>query len=442
VASEKPAGWSDQEWAGLQRNRAAWMQEQTAGGASSGSGVDPLGATQPGTAPVDPLGATQVGGLGSAPGASAASAHAPASAPGAPAPRNAGLQTPGVSWPEGVPRVPGGPGEGANGYSGSTIDPRQRPDDHAGRDVMMYGVFGAAAMRVARGIQEGPPEHVERVNPQYPPPPGTPEQLEQAQNDISDILARRAAQEQAAAHNAHQVTVVEQQGAHLDQHDARLATSQSAVQAHNANVQRKQQANTQKQPKTTQAKSKVEEYADRKAGIEALKAPLGIWKSATGAVMGADWLPHDVTASLRGMNSDAGRFEKQLTALDVQMTQQIAASAEQTAQGLAEQATLGTVAQQAQGSTSQLDTAKTSMDQLKQSNTQKGQLAQQGQAQAQQRSAQLGAAAAQRQQQHDNLAARLQAWATAHRAARMTALEETQTHLREQHMTIRKVREH
>ena len=82
------------------------------------------------------------------------------------------------------------------------------------------------------------------------------------------------------------------------------------------------------------------------------------------------------------------------------------------------------------------------MDQLKQSNTQKGQLAQQGQAQAQQRSAQLGAAAAQRQQQHDNLAARLQAWATAHRAARMTALAETQTHLREQHMTIRKVREH
>ena len=263
----------------------------------------------------------------------------------------------------------------------------------------------------------------------------------QAQRDIDDILARRAMQEQLAAHNHQQATVAQQHGAALTEHDAHLGGGVSAVQAHQAAVARKQQANQKQQADQASAKGSVEQYADRKAGLEALRAPLGVWRQATGVVMGADWLPDDVTAKMRQMNGDAERFERQLAALDAQMMRQIAAQGPAVAKLATDKSSIDAVGQQNAGAQQQMAGAKASLDATKQANSAQQTKANEAKNAATARSNQLANEASQKKAHHDSLAAQLVAWAEAHRAARTKALQDKKQMVEGQGLMVTSVRE-
>ena len=235
--------------------------------------------------------------------------------------------------------------------------------------------------------------------------------------------------------------MAQQQGATLNAQGQKVATGATAVQAHQQIVARKEQANQQQKQKQGEAKSQLEQYANRKAGLESLKAPLGVWKDATGAVMGAEWLPVDVRGKLGKMNADAVKFEGQLKKLDEQMNTQIAAQVPAAGKLQADQGAIQAVGQQTVKAGSDMTQAQQSLDTTVQANQQKETAAGAAKAQAQQRAAHLTTQAGEKKQQRDNLAAQLQSWAEAHKAARQKALADAQRRLNGSGYTVKEVRE-
>ena len=220
-----------------------------------------------------------------------------------------------------------------------------------------------------------------------------------------------------------------------------VATANNAVKAHADLVARRQQANADQKAKQGEVKGQLEQYADRKAALVALKNPLDLWQRATGAVMGAKWLPVSVANKFTKMNADAVRFNGQLTKLDTQMNQQIAAQLGATQKVAATGQTVAAVGQQNAQSSAQLGQADKSLQTAQQANAAKGTQAATAQATAEARSAQLAGAAAQRQAQHDSLAAQLAGWAEQHKAARQKAIDETKARMEAQGKRVTEVRE-
>jgi hypothetical protein len=346
--------------------------------------------------------------------------------------------------------IPGPLSAAGDAYSGSGVKPAPGEDKKKDEGMDWFGVRATwglvktgynAPGSFVRGVKGGLQAKVEPVNPKYPPPPGTKEQLMQAQRDIQSILGKRAAQEQAKAHNAAQKQIAATQGTELAKQNQQVATANNAVKAHADLVARRQQANADEKAKQGEVKGQLEQYADRKAALIALKNPLDLWRRATGAVMGAKWLPVSVANKFTKMNADAVRFNGQLTKLDASMNQQIAAQLGATQKVTAAGQTVAAVGQQNAQSSAQLGQADKSLQTAQQANAAKGTQAATAQAGAEARSAQLAGAAAQRQAQHDALAAQLTAWAEQHKAARQRAIDETKARLEAQGKRVTGVRE-
>jgi hypothetical protein len=357
---------------------------------------------------------------------------------------------PGGGTPSKPFTIPGPLSAAGDAYSGSGVKPAPGEDKKKDEGVDWFGVrttWGlvkggyAVPGNFVRGVKGGMQAQVEPVNPKYPPPPGTKEQLMQAQRDIESILGKRAAQEQAKAHNAAQKQIAATQGTELAKQNQQVANANNAVKAHADLVARRQQANADQKAKQGEVKGQLEQYADRKAALVALKNPLDLWQRATGAVMGAEWLPVSVANKFTKMNADAVRFNGQLTKLDTQMNQQIAAQLGATQKVAAAGQTVTAVGQQNAQSTAQLGQADQSLQTAQQANAAKGTQAATAQATAEARSAQLAGAAAQRQAQHDTLAAQLAGWAEQHKAARQKAIDETKARMEAQAKRVTGVRE-
>jgi hypothetical protein len=280
----------------------------------------------------------------------------------------------------------------------------------------------------------------ENVNPDYQPPPGTKAQLDQAQLDIKNILAKRAEQDSLAARNRDAEATANSQGASLSAAIDRTDQGKASVTAHQSAVDAKTAANKEQQDKQGQAKSQLEQYSDRKAGIEAVKGPLTGWQAATGAVMGASWLPEDVAAKLQKMNSDAANLNAQLTKADAKLVQQIAAQPQLAGQLAADQGAIQTARQQGAQADAAIDQGRQQLAATAASNDQTGAKAAQEATAAEGRSAALQAAAEQRRQEHDTLAAQLLKWAEEHKAARLEALQETQSKMESSGYKIKEVR--
>jgi hypothetical protein len=279
---------------------------------------------------------------------------------------------------------------------------------------------------------------VEKVNPKYANPPGTPAQLKAIQAEIENLLAGRAQAEQAEAkmmgHEAH--------------HQANLGPIQQAVhgtqggitatQAHQQAVAHTQQSNQEQQQRQGETKSKVESYADRAAGIAALELPLSAFQGFTHF---ASVLPGDIGASMLKMSADADHMQKAFAQMGAAMAQQNQGQPARQ-QELQEHATrIQSTGTQAKTSEDDLKKANQGAEALQKHNQKKVHEATAAKTQATTQKTQLTEASDKKQQQHDSLAQELQQWATAHKAARDAAIEETKKQGESQGKVVKEVKE-
>jgi hypothetical protein len=278
-----------------------------------------------------------------------------------------------------------------------------------------------------------PGEGVERVNPQYPPPPATPAQIVAIQNQIINLLTVRATAEQEAQREGDRVNrCVANQGP-IATTVADTAAGISAVQAHDAAVARREQLNAEQQQRQQESQKLTAGYPSRAAGFVALSVPLAVWERFTGL---ASHLPGEAGASMLRMNEEARKMQEAFAQMAAQMLGVDSAGPANAQQLESDQARLEATGEQAQSSDERLHTANAGAKGLQEANEAALAEAAERRDTATERTQVCADAATQREKQADTLAERLRAWAGLHAKARQRAIDETTERLRREGRTV------
>jgi hypothetical protein len=356
------------------------------------------------------------------PGAPAAATPAPAGAPGA-----APVAAPGSSAP--VP-APGATQEAHGNTSPSTarqigalflpqlFGPDGKPQSYAEKQAAFNAQFTA---------DNQPGEGVERISPNYPPPPATPAQIDAIQNEIVNLLAVRGAAEQEADRQQGRADqCVDNQGP-IQQTRRDTQSGISAAAAHDAAVARHQATNQQQQQRQQESQGIVSGYPSKVTGITALTLPLAAWEGFTSL---ASHLPGAAGDKMLQMNQDARQMQDAFAQMGAQMVgiDQGGPAREGALEGDAGR--LGATGQAAKASEQRLHTASEGAAGLQQANQAALTEANASRDASTSRADECSDAIDERQTKATTLAQQLQQWAQAHKAARDAAIAATEERLR------------
>jgi hypothetical protein len=274
---------------------------------------------------------------------------------------------------------------------------------------------------------------VERVNPDYPSPPGTPEQLSAIQDEIANLLAARAQAETAEATMDGEVQHHQSNQGPIQQAVQETAGAITAAQAHQQAVDRRKAANQEQQQRQQESQGLVAGYPSRAAGMTALTIPLGIFEGFTSY---ASELPGDFGQNMLRMNGDARHIQEAFAQMAVSMATQNDAQPARQQELSGDAGRLDGAAEQAVTSEQDLQTANDGAQGLEQANQSKIDEAVDSKNQCTAEKDELTTAADLKKQRAQTLTEQLQAWATAHKAARDAAIQATRERLTAQGMVV------
>jgi hypothetical protein len=362
-----------------------------------------------------------------APTATAAPADSPTATPVIPpvSPTPATLQQPSVPTPggSGPKQDPASPTAGTRARQlGALFAPQLFAGDGEGPTYAQR----QAAHRARFTADNQPGVGVERVNPNYPPPPATPAQIEAVQNEILNLLRVRAAAEQEAQLQAERANQCEANQAPIEQTVADAGAGLAAVRAHDEAVARRAAVNQEQQQRQQESQGLVAGYPGEAAGLTVLTAPLAAWAGFTSL---AAHLPGSAGESMLKMNDDANRLLLafgQMAGL-VDGAEGAGPANEQRLQD--DKSRLQGTAKSAERSDERLQTAQAGAQGLQQANEAALAEASERKATADERAGQCGDAASVREARAASLAQQLRVWAARHAQARQQAIAATSQRL-------------
>jgi hypothetical protein len=275
---------------------------------------------------------------------------------------------------------------------------------------------------------------VERVNPNYPEPPGTPQQIAAIQDQIVNLLAARAQAEQAETQMTAQEQRHQANQAPLEEAVQETAGAIPAAQAHQGAVARREQANLEQQQRQQEAQGLIAGYPSRAAGLAALSVPLAGFERFTRY---ASVLPGDVGRAMIRMNNDATKLQQAFAQMAATMVSQNEAQSARRQELQGDQEHLQQINEQAQTSEQDLQLANEGVEGLQQENERRLGQATEARVEAADQKAELDEAVSVRQQQTRDLAEQLRVWANEHKAAREAAIQVTRQRLQAQGYIVR-----
>jgi hypothetical protein len=326
--------------------------------------------------------------------------------------------------------APGGPQPGTESPSFATRA-------HQVGELFLPQVFGGggaaptyeqqqAAHREHFTADNQPAEGIERVNPEYPPPPATPAQITAIQNEIVNLLAVRAEAEREAENQSQRADQCEENQAPIEQTVQDSAAGISAVQEHDAAIARHEAVNQEQQQRQQESQGLTAGYPSKATGLAALSVPLAAWEGFTSL---AAHLPGDAGAGMLRMNQEAQQMQDAFTQMGAEMLGVDSQGPARQGELEGDQATLEATGEMAQASNEQLQTASEGAAGLQQANEASLAEATDLSDAATDRGQQCEEGVAEREERADSLAAQLQAWASAHQAARQQAVKAAEARL-------------
>jgi hypothetical protein len=333
-------------------------------------------------------------------------------------------------------RTPGAP------QPGTDDSPTWGTRAHQVGELFLPQVFGGDAPTYARQQQDHrerftadnqPAEGVERVNPNYPTPPGTPAQIDAMKDEIVNLLAARAQAEQAAQHQSERAAVCEANQGPIEQTVQDTAGGISAVQAHDEAVARHEAVNQEQQQRHTESQGLVAGYPSRAAGLAALSGPLAAWAGFTSL---ASHLPGEAGAKMQQMNQEAEQMQGSFTQMGAQMAGVDSGAPGREAELTGNEERLTATSEQAASSGEDLQSASEGAAALQEANQAAQAEATDTSLMCTEQAQQHGDAAAEREEQADTLAEQMRAWASAHAQARQQAIAATEQRLQSEGRTI------
>ena len=292
-----------------------------------------------------------------------------------------------------------------------------------------------AAHRALFTADNQPAEGVERVNPDYPPPPGTPAQIDALKDEIVNQLAARAQAEQAAQHQSARAAMCEANQAPIAQTVQDTAAGLSAVQAHDEAVARHAAVAQEQQQRHAEAQGLTAGYPSRAAGLAALSVPLAAWAGFTSL---ASHLPGEAGDKMLQMNEEAEQMQNSFAQMGAQMAGVDNGAPNREAELSGNQQRLAATGEQAASSAQELQSASDGAAALQQANEAAQAEATAANLTCTEQAQQHGDAAIARKEQADSLAEQMRVWASAHTQARQQAIKATEQRLtREGHTVVR-----
>lgn len=385
------------------------------GSGSAGSG-GPGTTPAPGTRPQDVLPKVMIDPsvMGPAPAGHAATPAAPV--PATPA---SGTATTAAAPVANNPR-------GSTGATPSVVAPRLPPALAAPHPAAPADGAHATPPKgnaFVRGLREGLEPIVIHANPAYTPPPVTPQQIIDVQNEILSLLAARAEAETAAARMAAERSHHQAQQAPLARAHQEMSGAQTAVSAHQAAVQRRQQANEAQQQRTRESGATLAGAPNRLAGLSVITIPLGLFLNLT---QYAHLLPEgSVRSGMMKMDGDSRKLLASFAEMGQSVDTQNAGTPARQQAVAADAGRLGSTSQQATPTRQGFVQAASGAQALQQANSDRIARAGAAHAEANGQAQVLGSDAAQRQATVQTLSQTLQTWAQAHKAQRQAALQTT-----------------
>ena len=273
---------------------------------------------------------------------------------------------------------------------------------------------------------------VERVKPNYQPPPGTPDDLVSLRNQVIDTLGMRANAQQFAQTMA-------TQEAHHAANEKPVAALQkgteeaiSATEAHKRAVANRDEANARKKAQESEVHGTLEDYSSRGGRLVTLTGPLRALARFTGLASHFPDEPDTVARFKHGIlkiNTDSSRFISQLDKMDETIAAQKTQQGERDKGIAADAATIKFTDQKAGQSGEKLDAGKGAADDFDEKNKQRKNDAAEGRKGSATAAGRFDAQAKQKRGQAVSLAAAMQSWARGHRQARVDALQASRKRL-------------
>jgi hypothetical protein len=334
-----------------------------------------------------------------------------------------------------APRTLGGPQPG-------TDSPTWGTRAHQVGELFLPQVFGGdaptyaqqqAAHRARFTADNQPAEDVERVNPNYPPPPATPAQIDAIKDEIVALLGARAQAEQAAQHQSERAAVCDANSGPIEQTVQDTAGGISAVQAHDEAVARHEAVTQEQQQRHAESQGLVAGYPSRAAGLAALSGPLAAWAGFTSL---ASHLPGEAGASMLRMNQEAEQMQASFAQMGAQMAGVDSGGPDREAELDGNEERLAATSEQAASSGEELQTASEGAAALQEANDAAHTEATDASLTCTEQAQEHGDAAAAREEQADTLAEQLRAWASAHAQARQQAIAATEQRLESEGRTV------
>ena len=280
------------------------------------------------------------------------------------------------------------------------------------------------------------------MNPNYPAPPCSPQDIVDVQNQILQVLDSRAKAEATAAAMTRQEAHHKANEKPLDNMEKGTDEAISATDAHKQAVARRTEANEKKKEKETDTGGKLSDYSNRAAQLTTITVPMKGFERFTSLAYSLpdDW--PELVGAKRGilkMNADSKKFLSQLEKMDSTIAGQKAGQPAREAGIQADKSTLTQTDKKADESDKGLKDAKQTTGDLKTDNKDKLKEATTVRTEASSAASSLDSQAQQKQAHVESLAASLQAWAQEHQKARNDALEATKKKLEQRGYKVTEV---
>jgi hypothetical protein len=307
---------------------------------------------------------------------------------------------------------------------------------YAGWSAMLGTPGTAVADATFSGYEKARREPiVEHVNPNYPPPPCTPQEIVDVQNQILETLDARAQAEAASAAMA-------KEEAHHKDNEKPLADMQektgeaiTATDAHKDAVARRTEANKGKEKKEGEVDGALSDYSTQAAKLATITVPMRGFERFTSLASSLPDSPDVLVGAKRGilkMNADSKKFLNQLDSIEQTINAQKAGKGARDQQIKDDANTLEKTDSGAKESHENLDKAQHTTEELDGKNQTQLKEATKLRTDADRNVSTLNNQEQQKRAEAEGMAAALQQWAQTHRQARVDALEATKSRLEQQ----------
>lgn len=310
-----------------------------------------------------------------------------------------------------------------------------------------YAGVGAAAGETTTAIRSEAEAMVERVNPDYERPPGSPEQLQTLQSRIQALRTTQAMAGRTASQAQQDQDVALGRQGQIGQIGTTTREAQQRTADHTTEVSATGAANQQQQQRQQEAGTSMGDATSRLASMGTLETLLSGWAGAATGIAGIFYAIGTVLDRANEAGNKCSESAREATTFMAQL-----ASAKAIVRGESAQSPLqlGRLRQEQQAITDEqsraqqtgadLDRAAQGTQAMQEQNDADLADAQRTSRESEQDRDDAASSAEQQQAQHDQLQAELQAWAQRHKQQRQAAIDATVAQLQSSEYRIVNVR--